>query len=341
MAFTSEAIGATPAQHIVVQAPELVIVDGRTLRVTLPNSAFSTDVLYYVRIKKDAAAGWSTSAKQFAVGSPPLYCQGTTSGNFGSLNLSRNDSLHGSWVAINTALGVQHNLGTMSPAVTPCAGNGGITAPSTPNPDLYGINCLDTEPGLVQQATEGFIKGNGGSVKGLLDTAGNAARNTRAGCNGGADPPVQMGTGANRRDYLLNNDVLTCFITGAASVGDVSAKVGAPTNVISEDIFNSPRFFYLPVLSNDPSNGRSGTWPIITFRAAFLTDEDVAATSIKGSNSASPGNGNSPGNGITIEQNDIKQMKVIFFNAGALPRRTGGGVTTYFGVGPRIIRLID
>ena len=90
----------------------------------------------------------------------------------------------------------------MSPAATPCAGNGGVTAPSVPNPDLYGINRLETEPGLVQQATEGFIKGNGGTVKGnVMDTAGNTSRNTRDGLNGGVNRSVPMGNGANFRTY--------------------------------------------------------------------------------------------------------------------------------------------
>jgi hypothetical protein len=34
-------------------------------------------------------------------------------------------------------------------------------------------------------------------------------------------------------------------------------------------------------------------------------------------------------------------MKVIFFNKNALPDRTNGAVTAYFGVGPKIIRMID
>ena len=76
-------------------------------------------------------------------------------------------------------------------------------------------------------------------------------------------------------------------------------------------------------------------YSIVDFRPAFLTDEAVASSSVKGSNTATADNG------ITIEQNQIKTMKVVFFNAHALPSRTGGGVTGYYGTGPRIIRMID
>ena len=337
VAFTSETIGSNPVEHYELTPTNgSPIASGDTITVTLPPAAYDSEILFYVRVKKSDADGWSTSALTFAVGQPPLYCQGTESGNFGALNLSRNDSTHGNWVARNTALGVQHNLGVMSPPATPCASNGGVLAPATPNPNLYGINCLETEPGLVQQATEGFIKGNGGD-RGLLDTYGKPERNTKAGCNGGTNRPVTM----NHTTYSLNNDVLTCFITGTASVGDVSAKVGAPANVISEAIYNSPRFFFLPVLSNDPSNGRSGTWPIITFRSAFLTGQPSSATV------ADPKlfetNAAGTDNGLVTDSNDVTKVRVVLINEASMPDTANGTtiLSPYRGAGPKIIRMID
>jgi hypothetical protein len=92
----------------------------------------------------------------------------------------------------------------------------------------------------------------------------------------------------------------------------------------------------VPVLKVEPISGQSNRYWIIDFRPAFLTDEVVASTSTKaGADTATAENG------IHIEQNQIKSIKVIFFNINALPDRTDGAVQDYLGVGPRILRLVD
>ena len=68
--------------------------------------------------------------------------------------------------------------------------------------------------------------------------------------------------------------------------------------MISEDIYNSPRFFYLPVLSNDPATGAPAPGRSSTFRAAFLTGQPAAATAadpkLLDTNAAGTDNGWSP-----------------------------------------------
>ena len=124
----------------------------------------------------------------------------------------------------------------------------------------------------------------------------------------------------------INNDVLSCYLINGKSLADITARNYSGDAVLDPSIYDSPRFFFVPVLQVEPSSGGSNRYSIIDFRPAFLTDEDVAAHVDQGRpTSPSPGSGNtSPGNGISIEQNQIKQMKVIFFNFDALPPSHGG-----------------
>jgi len=330
--FSREPIGTGPTHE---QATIVGTPAGDLVTVQIPASVYTTEALWYVRVKK--AVGLSEDTLTFKVGSPPLYCEGFLNGNFGALNLSRNDSQHGDWIALNTALGIQHHLGVMSPAQTPCENtSGAVMAPTPPDPGLVGINCMLTEPGRVQQATEGFITG-ARSQKGLLDVTNPESRNTLSGCNGGTNQTVTLN---GNRQFVLNNEVLTCFITSpTASVGDVSQKgVGAPDNVISDAIFDSPRFFYLPVLANDPTGGRSGSWPIIEFRAAFLTGQPNCATSTDPMRSDT----NAAANGLILDGNAVEKVRVVLLNEESMPDTANTDVLSPFrGSGIRIIRLID
>ena len=80
--------------------------------------------------------------------------------------------------------------------------------------------------------------------------------------------------------------------------------------------------------------GGSDKYAIIDFRPAFITDEQAISSAIKGSKTGTSDNG------IMIQGNDIKQLKVVFFNYDALPRDAGGNVIDYLGTGQRIIRLV-
>ena len=83
--------------------------------------------------------------------------------------------------------------------------------------------------------------------------------------------------------------------------------------MLDDSILRSPRFFYVPVLAIEPTPGGSNKYSIIDFRAAFLTDETATTTSIKGSHTGTTDNG------VWVQGQDIKQIKVVFFNDDALP----------------------
>ena len=105
--------------------------------------------------------------------------------------------------------------------------------------------------------------------------------------------------------------------------------------MLDPSILSSPRFFYVPVLAIEPSSGGSNTYSIVDFRPAFITDETATTTSVKGSHTGTSDNG------LTVQGNDIKQIKVVFFNLKALPSEGDIPIIDYLGVGTRVIRLID
>lgn len=131
--------------------------------------------------------------------------------------------------------------------------------------------------------------------------------------------------------------MLTCFLTdGVTSLATIASPSYSGGAKLSADIYESPRFYWQPVLAVEPSTGGSNRYSITDFRPAFITDELVLPTTLRGTHTASTNNG------LLIEGNQIKQMKVVFFNAKALPADdTGQVLTPFLGVGPRILRLID
>ena len=105
--------------------------------------------------------------------------------------------------------------------------------------------------------------------------------------------------------------------------------------LLSREIFDSPRFFYVPVFAIQPAFGGSNRYSIIDFRPAFITDELVAPSTTKGVHTASDDNG------IVFHSNKIEQLDVIFFNVNTLPNETEDSLIDFLGVGRRIVRMID
>ncbi|MBD8869162.1 TadE/TadG family type IV pilus assembly protein [Nocardioides donggukensis] len=314
----------------------------KTITVPVPTAVAGSEKVYYIRVYElngplALTGRWSdkNQAPAFRVGDPVLECDaGSSSGNFGALKLQRTDvpSVNDQ-LAMNMATNLQAPLTltkhqTWLPTGLCVDGLNGAVVSALPNPGLRpGTNCVDTDTGLPANATtSGMITGSGIPAPGRLTT-----KPTTPGCNGGTNRTVNASG-----SYSINNDVLTCFITdGTTSLADFARPNYTGDAVLDPSIYDSPRFFYVPVLHIEPANGGSLKYSIIDFRPAFLTDEAVAASSIRGSSSASADNG------VTMASNKVESLKVVFFNSRALPTRTSGQVTDYFGVGPRIIRLVD
>jgi hypothetical protein len=139
---------------------------------------------------------------------------------------------------------------------------------------------------------------------------------------------------------LVNNDTLSCFfLSPTTHVSDVDADPTAggytgTTPLISDAIYDSPRFAYVPVLSVQPANGGSKKYQIIDFRAAFITDQPGSAV-----------RGDAPvtaTNGFIMDNNGVNSVQVIFLNGNALPNPpVKDGTINYIGSGDKIPLLVN
>ena len=285
---------------------------------TVPQEVLDENGIWWVRLKivSGATTTWSPSAVSagFTVGDL-LFCDGAVSGNFGTLRLARNDAVNGLWIEMNIIKGVQPHLIVNASNVVPCSPVDSDHAPVSPT------DCISTDPGFPNEAaSDGFVNGSG-STPGRLDA------DTTPGCdrNGGDDR-----TSASPN---LNDDLLTCFILGGHSVGDV---VAGEANILSADIFDSPRFFYIPVIPVEAAHGASGAYPIIGFRPGFITQESMAATAT--ARGAVTGH-----NGLTFHSGHIEQINVVLFPESALPETAPprGGEIDYTGSGTKVLTLVE
>jgi len=349
-----------------VQLPPLTAYtagNNGAIRLPLPTAVQSSQQVWYIRVFGDKTTGngsnqvvdpthWSAKVQAPAVrvGDPPLECAGLSSdGNFGTLKFERTDvSSQSDQLAMNMATQLQTPttlaVHTQADATGLCAdGINGAVVTDLPNPgQREGTNCGDTDTGLPALATtSGLVSGL--TVSGTYTPGRLAGHPTHTGCDptgGSSNRTITFSNGNNAPSYTINNDTLSCFLTNGttslqeiASASYCSSATSCP--VLDESIFESPRFFFVPVLKVTPVSGGSNKYSIIDFRPAFITDETTTLTTVKGSHTATTDNG------LTQDGNQIRTVKVIFFNIKALPDNTNGQVTTYLGVGPKIIRLID
>ncbi len=311
---------------------------GSTLGLNIPDAVAQTEGLWYIRAWD--GSNWSAvdEAQPIRVGQAVLECTaGSTDGNFGTLKLPRLTGTPSNWVALNMALGLEDPLnlvvhkyavdnvtnGLCDQQANPNHGavepqSGGSNSPL--NPDT---NCVPTDPGLpANVATSGLITINNGG--GLL-----TGKATHTGCSP-AHTSAMRTVNLNNRSYNINDDTLSCFLLSGKTLAQVASSSYTESDgpAFSDDLLGSPRFAYVPVLRVQPSQGGSNTYSIIDFRPAFITDETTtsAATS---------------DNGVTIQQNDVKTLKVFFFSIWAVPNPDGGPLIDFLGVGRKKVHLID
>jgi hypothetical protein len=268
------------------------------------------------------------------VGGAVLECvPGSVGGNFGTLKLPRTDGPEADDLPVNIAVGLQkpltptvHAWARDNPTLAGNCTDGIDGAVESAGETLKaGTNCVDTDTGLAANvATRGMITGAGGHP-GMLTT-----RPTKTGC----DP---SGGSSNRiwKGYSFNNDVLTCYLTDGTSLGAIAHESYAGPSVLDPDIFSSPRFIWVPVLAIQPVSGGSARYSIVDYRPAFITDEQAISSAVKGSHTGTADNG------LVIPNNDITQIKVVFFDIDALPNKGATPLIDFLGVGEPVVKLVD
>ncbi|WP_211754504.1 pilus assembly protein TadG-related protein [Nocardioides gansuensis] len=285
---------------------------------TVPADVLNTSAIWWVRIKVVTSAGTDYSptdeAEPFVVGDL-MFCDGVVSGNFGTLKVARTNGTPATWLQDNIIHGFEPLLVENASSAVPCSPADSEHAPVSPT------DCISTDPGFPNEAaTDGLVNGSG-STPGRLDVDTTPGCDRAGGSNRTATAPA------------LNDDVLTCYILGGHSVGDVVA--GTP-NILSGDIFKSPRFFQIPIIPVQASSGASGEYPIVDFRPGFITEEPDSATAA--ARGAVTGH-----NGVHFHAGHVEQLNVVLFPEAALPTTAPpvGGEIEYTGSGTKVIVLVN
>ena len=218
------------------------------------------------------SSGNVTNSPVLTIGTPPLLCgQGSNQGNFGTLLLDH--AGYNGWDSVgaaNVALGLTNSL-----SIYPTGGLADGTCSSAQTQTVLwnadGTNCVDTDTGMSSKVATGGFLGIGSAAPGggqyLLKPNGK----TTCGTGGTEATTVKLG-------QTINNDTLSCFfISPTTHVSDVDYGGYSGTPLISNSIYDSPRFAYVPVLKVQPANGGSKKYQIIDFRACFITDQPGSA----------------------------------------------------------------
>lgn len=309
-------------------------ITDEVLTVEVPDGVVRTEGNWYIRVQN--SVGWSDSshAPSFSVVTsvdPFPGCGEKNEGDFGLLDSPRDGYPAGQQqqrLEANIEFGIDHELEPWNPwvhptidkackpAATPVAG---AKLDDTGFPQGTPPNCVNILNGnKIEMVTDG-----------LVDRLSKVP--TADGCSptGGDDELSLVGT-------EVNNDVLSCYILGGYSVDDVWDDLSPAAEVIDPEIFNSPRFLWLPVIANPiaPSNG---FYPIIEWRPAFITDEGSSAS--KGDSNATPLNG------IALDNsgNKVAAIWIVAINPASLPKSApnySGPLGPYLPGTTKVIRLV-
>ncbi len=317
-----------------------------TVQLDIPAGVTATEGLWYIRVWRgpDATGQWSDKdeALPIKVGTPVLACDAdVNSGNFGTLDFPRSDNTSSDDIAINIAVGLEPPLTPVKhawAAETPsssgeCVEGEHEAVISVHNTLRTGTNCLDTITGGLapNDATAGLITGAGG-YPGSLTTAP-----TKDNCDpDGGSNELTVNIPSNPT-FHLNDDTLSCFLlddeTSLQDLMDPNYSEADPP-LFDRSIFDSPRFFYVPVFKIQPSFGGSNMYSIVDFRPAFITDEVVAPTTTRFDQHGDRRER------IGFHSNKIERLDVIFFNVNTLPNRTKDSLIDFLGVGRHVVRMM-
>lgn len=277
----------------------------------LPAAVIANLGVWWVRVERAGLFTADSEADSITVGDIGL-CNGSLSGNFGTLVVARTDHSHE--LVKNIILGAEPDLTVNPSSAIPCPVAQSEINPTSPT------DCVSTKPGFPgSELSNGLIHGlTSEGLKGRLDV------NTMTGCDRNGGSSRTPGT------YSLNDDNLKCFLVNGATISDV--RLGGPATVgLSGEIVSSPRFFRIPILPEDPSRGSSTNYPITGYYYVFITTEG-----------ASPVSGY---NGIEMRTNGskIETLSVAILNSDSLPATVPhpGKVTAYTGSGPKVVVLVD
>lgn len=254
----------------------------------------------------------------------PVGCVGQDRGNFGQLASPRDGYSLQSGFAYNVALGLDHQIVPyVFPSATPENKDCGKNSPSLPGGKFddtagaagNGANCIKGDTGNDgPKIYDGLIAGPGSGVPGRLDTV-----------NGNTTCPSRSNVTIGGKS--INNDVLSCFLRGTATLEDIAKETGVDQSWLDPAVTKSPRFVWLPVVYAT-DRAQKDYQPVKSFVPAFITDEKpgVAATT---------------DNGLQINGNSVKVLTVYTFNPDVLPPEERNPAVDFDpNLGNSVVRLV-
>jgi Putative Flp pilus-assembly TadE/G-like len=330
-------------------------LNGVSLNINVPAGVLDHEEVWWVRAwggRADVAASqneWSpvSEAQSLTVGESVLRCgSDSTSGNFGTLYVPRQNTFTNptQQIPANIARGIDGPVLRKHPNPTANDGNcshndANGSKKSFTSPTLtisVPTNCVGSDTGTFtnQDAMQGLFTFE--SNTGLLSN-----RVTADGCgpNGGGLRHIDVNGQGTLNDYNINDDRLSCFLLDGKSLGDVDQAAYSGGPAFTKELFDSPRFAYVPVLKHSAAGGGTAAggqpaYSIIDFRPVFITDE-TSASDWDSSDATVL-------NGIDTEANgNVHEINVFFFNIASLPNDEDVPVIDYLGVGKPIVHLID
>jgi Flp pilus assembly protein TadG len=339
-------IASSPAQ-----ASGIVAVD-------VPYAVASVQDIWYVRVHSVSTpttpGKWSSAAGSMPliVGAAVLSCDpDAATGNFGSLNLPGWKNASGvngvnDELAMNIAAGLKSPLSLTTydgvPFPTdkcPAESSTSPTVISDNESDLQpNTNCVYTSTGLdTTAATEGFITevGNGADHH-----DGKLIADTSQACTDlGRDDRYPLTDPKTGNTIDVNGDLLTCFFADPTTTINQAVTYSGSKPIFTQDIWNSPRFFLVPVFDTDPPGSKP--YPIKRFVAGFITDQPSTASQDNMDTLSG-----SAQNGLFLSwkagKPSLGALSVVFFPTSTLPDPPDGGpLVDYFGSGPKVAVLLN
>lgn len=262
----------------------------------------------------------AANAGEFEVtGGGQVGCNEHQRGNFGQLDSPRKDATQKQRVyALNVAHGLDHELVPLpAPASFECSANGSPAGALIDNVSQDGRNCLYVDPGNDPQGlTGGLLGGSAGIAQG----DGRLEEPTNPACG---RSPLSLSNG-----HSYNNDTLSCYLRPGYTLADIAKDTAVPQDALDASIFDSPRFFWVPVVWQGDRMLKKYL-AIKTFAPVFLTDETASS-------------GPSATNGLTLNPGGkVQGMTMFGFHPDALPVPSNADTVDYQAGSRSVVRLID
>ncbi len=369
--WVSFALGEGTSRTLVTTGPVLGTVAAATGSVTvaIPPEVKNTPGAWAVKVATGPLVGqpnlWSQGEATFTIEpgidlSGALACgrllkspraqQEGTGGNF-RINLEEGldhpVTSHPSLLSISPPSNEQGLLNTLS-SLTRCNNSGQDVK------DINGNLQNGAVPNCMVMLMSGDI--NDDFTNGLIGPTGRMTCTSARPCTKSFPLGGQQVNDDTFDDFVVRRNLLTSStFFNASTYLTPGIPAVTPDSALSPQIYNSHRFMWVPVLST-PQHGNSaaGSYPILTFRPIFITQSSglsnialppLVTNSVAVIDSAMRAllQGGTDQHGLVMKGGEVAAARFMTVEPSALPAvptNYDGPVSDYFGVGPKLVRLV-